>query len=47
MGKDKRIALEAHDDNERNMIEWAKVNRFLLAHHIVYATGTTGVVLEQ
>ena len=47
MEKDKRIALVAHDNKKRDLIEWAKFNRDLLAHHIVYATGTTGVVLEQ
>jgi len=28
-------------------VEWAKFNRTLLAHHKVYATGTTGALLEQ
>ena len=27
-------------------MEWAKFNRDLLAHHMVFATGTTGEVLE-
>ncbi len=47
MEKDKRIALVAHDNKKRDLIEWAKFNRDLLAHHIVYATGTTGIILEQ
>jgi len=45
--KDKKIALVAHDNKKPDLIEWAKFNRDLLAHHTVYATGTTGVVLEQ
>jgi methylglyoxal synthase len=28
-------------------LEWAKYNRFLLAHHELYATGTTGTALER
>jgi methylglyoxal synthase len=47
MGPDKKIALVAHDNKKRDLVEWAKYNRNLLAHHTVYATGTTGAVLEQ
>ena len=43
----KKIALVAHDNKKRDLTEWAKYNRDLLAHHAVYATGTTGRVLEQ
>jgi methylglyoxal synthase len=43
----KNIALIAHDNKKRDLTEWAKYNRDLLAHHKVYATGTTGRVLEQ
>ena len=44
---DKKIALVAHDNKKRDLLEWAKFNRDLLAHHEVYATGTTGEILEQ
>ena len=47
MGMNKKIALVAHDNKKRDLIEWAKYNRDLLAHHKVYATGTTGAVLEK
>ena len=47
MKPDKKIALVAHDNKKRDLLEWAKFNRDLLAHHIVYATGTTGQVLER
>ena len=47
MGHDKRIALVAHDNKKSDLVEWAKYNRDLLAHHIVYATGTTGDILER
>src|SRR5580698_2879709 len=47
MGVNKKIALVAHDRKKRDLIEWAKYNRDLLAHHRVYATGTTGAVLSR
>jgi methylglyoxal synthase len=47
MEHDKKIALVAHDNKKRDLEEWAKYNRDLLAHHKVYATGTTGKRLEQ
>ena len=45
--RDKKVALVAHDNKKHDLVEWAKYNRDLLAHHIVYATGTTGALLEQ
>lgn len=47
MKPDKKIALVAHDNKKRDLLEWAKFNRDLLAHHELYATGTTGDVLER
>jgi methylglyoxal synthase len=47
MRQKKKIALVAHDNKKRDLMEWAKHNRNLLAHHKVYATGTTGKILEQ
>lgn len=47
MEHDKKIALVAHDNKKRDLLEWAKFNRDLLAHHEVYATGTTGSTLER
>ena len=47
MEHDKKIALVAHDNKKRDLVEWAKFNRDLLAHHQIFATGTTGRVLEQ
>lgn len=47
MQHDKKIALVAHDNKKSDLVEWAKFNRDLLAHHIIYATGTTGEFLEK
>lgn len=47
MKAEKRIALVAHDNKKRDLIEWAEYNRELLAHHVLYATGSTGEVVEQ
>ncbi len=47
MEHDKRIALVAHDNKKQALVEWAKFNCELLAHHKVYATGTTGEILEK
>ena len=43
----KRIALVAHDNKKQDLIEWAKWNKTLLINHDLYATGTTGKLLED
>ena len=43
----KRIALIAHDNKKRDLLEWAEFNRELLAKHELHATGTTGSLLEE
>jgi methylglyoxal synthase len=43
----KCIALVAHDNKKRDLIEWAKYNRGVLSGHRLYATGTTGKLLEE
>jgi methylglyoxal synthase len=45
--KDKHIALVAHDHKKKDLVEWAKFNKVLLKHHTIYATGTTGTLLEK
>ncbi len=46
MGRHKKIALVAHDNKKRELIEWVQYNRSLLRGHKIYATGTTGKLLE-
>ena len=43
----KRIALVAHDNKKRDLLEWARFNSDLLARHELFATGTTGALLEE
>jgi len=43
----KRIALVAHDHRKKDLIDWAKENKPLLAKHALLATGTTGKLLEE
>ena len=42
----KRIALVAHDNEKSLMLEWAYFNRGTLSRHDLFATGTTGGLLE-
>jgi methylglyoxal synthase len=42
----KRIALVAHDNKKQDLLEWATWNKTLLIKHELYATGTTGKMLE-
>jgi methylglyoxal synthase len=45
--EEKRVALIAHDNEKQGLLEWALFNRDLLARHKLYATGTTGSLLEE
>lgn len=47
MGKRKRIGLVAHDGRKPDLKEWVKANEERLAHHDLFATGTTGGLLMQ
>jgi methylglyoxal synthase len=41
------IALVAHDARKKELIEWARFNAEFLAQHNLYATGTTGRLLQE
>lgn len=43
----KKIALIAHDHKKTDLVEWARFNRGTLAKHELFATGTTGRILEE
>jgi methylglyoxal synthase len=47
LGRQKKIALVAHDNKKKDLLEWARWNRVTLAKHTIYATGTTGRILEE
>lgn len=47
MGESKNIALVAHDNKKQDLLAWAKYNRGSLARHRLFATGTTGALLQQ
>jgi methylglyoxal synthase len=42
-----RIGLVAHDNKKRDLVEWARYNLAFLARHELWATGTTGTLLER
>ena len=43
----RRIALIAHDNKKRDMLEWAEYNMDLLTGHELFATATTGHMLRD
>ena len=43
----KKIALVAHDTKKEDMINWCKKNLTMLKNHKLFATGTTGRLLEK
>ena len=47
MAARKRVALVAHDKMKASLFEWVDLHREQLARHSLYATGTTGRLLEE
>jgi methylglyoxal synthase len=43
----KRIAIVAHDNKKKDLIDWAWYNRDVLSMHELIGTGTTGKLLEE
>jgi len=43
----KRIAIIAHDNKKKDLIDWAVYNMQALSRHELIATGTTGKLLED
>ncbi|WP_111642032.1 methylglyoxal synthase [Marinimicrobium alkaliphilum] len=44
---DKSIALVAHDNKKKDMVAWCKKHQSTLNKHTLYATGTTGSIIEK
>lgn len=47
LGIRKRIALVAHDHKKKDLMEWVAHNREVLSKHELFATGTTGKMIEE
>ncbi|MDW6093996.1 methylglyoxal synthase [Vibrio rhizosphaerae] len=47
LSENKHIALVAHDHRKADLLAWTKQNQAQLANHTLYATGTTGHLLNQ
>ena len=43
----KNIALVAHDNKKKDLLEWARYNKGSLCEHYLFATGTTGKLLAE
>ena len=43
----KRIALVAHDSRKQELKEWVDYNKDILNDCVLYATGTTGTMLQE
>jgi methylglyoxal synthase len=46
IGQRKRVALVAHDNKKGELLDWIKRNRDQILKHDLYATGTTGTLIE-
>ncbi|HFC08536.1 MAG TPA: methylglyoxal synthase [Chloroflexi bacterium] len=43
----KHIGLVAHDGRKRDLLEWIAFNKGTLSRHRLYATGTTGLLIQK
>lgn len=47
MGKQKHIALIAHDNRKQDLINWVKKNSSILNRHFLCGTGTTAKLISE
>lgn len=47
IGKQKNIALIAHDNRKRDLIEWVKRRKDILSRHFLCGTGTTASLISK
>ena len=47
IGKQKNIALIAHDSKKHEMIEWCEANKEILKGHFLCGTGTTARMITE
>lgn len=47
MGKQKHIALIAHDNRKQDLINWVSQNREILSRHFLCGTGTTARLISS
>jgi methylglyoxal synthase len=47
MNERKKIALVAHDNCKKNLLEWVESNWEILIQHKLICTGTTGNLIDQ
>jgi methylglyoxal synthase len=47
LGKKKKIALIAHDNMKKELIEWVRENKEILSGHHLVGTGTTSRLIEE
>lgn len=47
MGKQKKIALVAHDKRKKDLLDWVKENKDALNTHFLFGTGTTGSLIAK
>ena len=47
IGKQKNIALIAHDNKKRELIDWCETNKEILKKHFLCGTGTTARMITE
>ena len=47
LGSKKNIALIAHDNKKKDIVAWCQKHKSDLLPHTLYATGTTGMIIEK